>query len=188
MPASPAIRRVILLSSLLFGLLLVLAASPVQAHQPFQSDATPTRKPNVRPGLLYPRVYRTGDVTPYCEDPRFTGEYNVFKQGKAVTLVFIWEASTRQQVQDHLNTTQMEIKVDGKVIPDVNKPAYRTIIYPKYPNWRVTWYIAVPKPAVGEHRVEYQQTWTEAIGDGWDTFGPGTKNELYAYGCSFTIY
>ena len=39
----------------------------------------------------------------------------------------------------------------------------------------------------GHYHINFALTWSAAISDGYEEFGPGTENELLDSGCSFSI-
>ena len=97
-----------------------------------------------------------------------------------------WYAKTPEQVQDHVNNVQYDVKVDTQPIPNVQTSEIKQL--PDSSDWWVFYTISLGdhwRP--GGYVISYVVTWANAITDGYEDFGPGTQNERLESGCRFAI-
>ncbi len=133
-----------------------------------------------------PGVRARGDVLVYCDKPGSQGETRqTFPSGTSITLWWSWFARTPEQLDDHIQAAQYEIRVDDLAVG--NWQDFRTSVIQKAGNYWVYWYVPIGRPPVGEHRIDYKLTWTRKISDGYQTFGPGGELESDSGTCAFTI-
>ena len=97
-----------------------------------------------------------------------------------------WYAKTPEQVQDHVNNAQYDVKVDTQPIPGVQIGEIKQL--PGSGDWWVFYTVSLGdhwRP--GGYVISFVVTWSNAITDGYEDFGPGTANERLESGCRFAI-
>lgn len=105
--------------------------------------------------------------------------------GSTVQLYWRWFAKTEQQVQDHLNVAQYNLRINGQSISRTRLNF--TGITQRGSDYAVDWLTVIGPLEAGTYRVEYTVSWTQQIYDGYDYFGPGTNNLQYTGTCTFVV-
>lgn len=147
--------------------------------------AAPTPVPTLRPRQPGPN-----DVLAYCDLPAFSPRYGFgnrkLRAGVPVTIYWTWEAKTPEQIQDHIDYSQYDVKLNGKSLEDWR--LYRTGVVRKSGGViEVTWYVPVGALEAGEYTVDFRLTWTQRIEDGVKSFGPGGDEEFNIGSCKFPV-
>lgn len=163
---------------------------PTPTPRPFES-ATPAQTPTsiptgttIEPAELSSVNVRAepGTVT-RCETSSTSITTN-----DSISIYWSWFVYEPELMQDHISNVEYEILLDGFVIDDWDR--YRGTMFQdplENNNWTVYWYAPVGPLSAGEHTLEYRATWSEAISDGRDDFGPGTANEVESGRCTFIV-
>lgn len=127
------------------------------------------------------------DVLAYCNDTTFGRPAPTnLAPGSTIDVWWSWFASTRAEIQDHLDNVNYEVAVDGVALRDWRN--FRSSIRQESDgNYYVYWYVPVGPLTAGQHEITYRVTWSEAISDGYETFGPGTANPVQTGNCTFTV-
>lgn len=125
------------------------------------------------------------DVLAYCDD-RSMGRPapTDLAAGSTIDIFWAWFANTRQQVQDHINAAVYDVRLDDQTLQ------WRQYIQPiveQDNQFAVYWYVPAGPLSRGDHRISYQLTWTSAIFDGAQQFGPGTGIPINSGSCTFTV-
>jgi len=97
-----------------------------------------------------------------------------------------WYAKTPEQVQDHVNNVQYFVNVDTQPIPNFETSEIKQV--PGSSDWWVFYTVSLGdhwRP--GGYVISFVVTWSNAISDGYEDFGPGTANERLESGCRFAI-
>ena len=103
-----------------------------------------------------------------------------------IRVFWSWYAKTAAQVRDHINSAQYGITLSGRTLPNVQVSEVKQI--PGSVNWWVFYTVNLgDKWEPGNYHINFALTWSTAISDGYEEFGPGTENELLDSGCAFTI-
>lgn len=125
------------------------------------------------------------DVLAYCDD-RSLGSPppGNLAAGSTIDVFWNWFAATRQQVMDHLDTATYTITLDGKTL---SYREFQTPIRQENGQFIVYWYVPSEPLEAGQHRITYRVTWSEAITDGFDNFGPGTAHPEQTGSCTFNV-
>lgn len=125
------------------------------------------------------------DVLAYCDDRSFgSPPPNNLAAGSTIDVFWSWFAVTRQQVQDHLDAASYTVTLDGETLD------YRESqgsIHQEDGHWIVYWFVRTEPLESGSHTINYRVTWSEAINDGFASFGPGTSNPEQTGSCTFTV-
>jgi uncharacterized protein YgiM (DUF1202 family) len=109
----------------------------------------------------------------------------VLRAGDVVKLYWGWIASTEAQINDHLDASNLELRLNGEVINGANDMHGAT--QPFGSSFIVYWEVPIGPLTSGEYVVTYQVTWDRAIYDGSDFYGPETSNPFEQESCTFTI-
>ncbi len=127
------------------------------------------------------------DVFAICNNRSLgPGAPTTLRIGATIDVYWAWFARTEEQVQQHIDAANYEVRVDGTLLE--NWRSFQTDIRPA-PNGQyvVYWYVPHGPLAAGEHEITYQVTWTQAISDGFDEFGPNTEIPFEQGNCTFTV-
>ena len=107
-----------------------------------------------------------------------------------LTVFWSWFAKTPAQVQQHLDNAQYEVFLTSpyayrQTFPRINVSAITRREDGNY--W--VFYTANLGDGFrpGQYRIDYYVTWSEAISDGYDAFGPGTDNVGLLSTCTFEV-
>jgi SH3-like domain-containing protein len=127
-----------------------------------------------------------GDVLAYCDNKTNGEPRRTFPAGTLVTIYWSWFAKTPEQLDDHVQQSEYEVRVDGQLLSDWR--AQKTDVQ-KWTdgNYYVFWYVPIGTPQPGEHKIDYKVTWKQQISDGFKTYGPGGDVETDTGSCVFTI-
>jgi hypothetical protein len=125
------------------------------------------------------------DVLAYCDDRSLGSPPPAnLAAGSTIDVFWNWFATTRQQVQDHLNASTYTVTLDGETL---DYRQYQGAIREENGLFVVYWFVRSEPLAAGQHTITYRVTWSQAIGDGFDTFGPGTNNPEQSGSCTFNV-
>ncbi|HLY27680.1 MAG TPA: toll/interleukin-1 receptor domain-containing protein, partial [Aggregatilineales bacterium] len=163
-----------------------LSATTTQIAANFNAEdnQTPTEVPAV------PReagVVNANDVLGYCDDKNFGEPHKTFHAGTPVTIYWVWDAKTSDEVSRAIENANYEVSVDGTLLDTWQD--YRTdITHFGDGRYYVYWFVPIGKPQVGEHAIHFRVTWQQPVTDGDYHFGPGTSTEQYVSTCGFTVH
>jgi len=129
---------------------------------------------------------RGADVLAYCDNRSFGSPAPTdLAAGSTIEVFWAWFAGTRAQVQDHIDAAVYDVRLDGTVL------AYRGFVgsIREQTNGQFVayWYVPAGPLSRGDHTITYTVTWTRAISDGVQQFGPGTGTPLETGTCNFTV-
>lgn len=148
---------------------------------PLPSNNTSTPIPAQGTPVTQQRV----DVLAYCDNPTFRSPAPTnLAAGSTIDIFWAWFASTRQQVQDHIDAVRYDVRLDGESlqwrqgIQPITEEGGQFVVY---------WYVASPPLTRGDHEITYSVTWTESIFDGAQNYGPGTGTPVETGTCRFTV-
>lgn len=103
-----------------------------------------------------------------------------------IRVFWSWYAKTAAQVQDHIAKAQYAITLHALTIPNVEVSEVKQI--PGSLNWWVFYTVNFgDKWEPGIYDINFAISWTGAISDGYEEFGPGTENERLGSRCQFLI-
>ena len=152
------------------------------------SSGSPTAPPAGSGGSGDPAVRAGVDILAYCDDRSYgSPPPSDLRAGSTVDVFWSWWAQTRAQVQDHIDAAVYEVTLDGR--PFTNWRQYTgSVREDGQGRFIVYWFMPSSEPLTpGEHRITYSVTWTRAISDGFQQFGPGTSNPSESGSCTFTV-
>jgi SH3-like domain-containing protein len=148
---------------------------------------TQAAPPSPVPTLRW-RIPQRTDILAYCDLPRFKLGFGgrSLSPNAAVTIYWTWEATTPEQIQDHVDNATYEVKLNGKALDGWQSS--RTGVRAKQGGkLEVMWLVSVGKLSAGEYTVDYKVSWSQKIEDGETTYGPGGEFETETGSCKFTI-
>ena len=122
-------------------------------------------------------------IEPYCS--KFSEAIVYIQEHQPVILWWRWDAATPKHIQDHLGATYYEIRLDGEEIFADRVSEIEYLISDGY--YRISWYADVGTLSPGSHVAERFLSWDKKISDGWDTFGPGSKNVTLRDDCKLFV-
>jgi SH3-like domain-containing protein len=134
------------------------------------------------------QVNRVTDILAYCDqrpDAKWS-QNRKFTSGQKPFLYWSWIAKTPEQMKDHLNAAQYDVKVNGQAIGDWAKYGSK-VIKQSSGDYIVYWFVPLAQLAPGTYKVDFKVTWTEPIFDGTDRYGPGTDKSADTGTCTFTV-
>ncbi len=104
--------------------------------------------------------------------------------GSTAEVYWYWYARTEEQIQQHLNTAQYEIRINGQLI---NQPLEYAQPVRSSGDFVVDYFYPTGELAAGTYKIEYRVTWSEQIYDGYNFFGPGTNTLEETGSCTFVV-
>ncbi|MBW4438212.1 MAG: SH3 domain-containing protein [Pleurocapsa minor GSE-CHR-MK-17-07R] len=124
------------------------------------------------------------DVLAYCDNPIFgVPAPNSLTAGSAIDVFWVWIAATQQQINDHNAAANYDVRLDGVRLSVSARPAPRQ---QADGSWAQYYYARSQPLARGPHTITYSVTWSSAIFDGTNTYGPGgIASETGT--CTFTV-
>jgi uncharacterized protein YgiM (DUF1202 family) len=132
---------------------------------------------------------RSVRVFAYCDDTATYGSaittVPVLRAGDIVKLYWGWIASSADQINDHLEASNLELSVNGELITGAND--MHGTIQPFGTQFIVYWEVPIGPLTSGEYTVTYQVTWDRAIYDGSKFYGPETDNPFEQESCTFSV-
>lgn len=144
-------------------------------HIGARPSETDNRDRTANPGVIF-----AGCLDAQGADPGLIYDTDELK------IFWSWFATTRDQVQDHINSAQYLVKIDTQPIPDFQISEPKRI--PGDPNYWVFYTVSLgDKWRPGGYVISFVVTWSNPITDGYDDFGPGTANERLESGCRYAI-
>ena len=159
------------------------ATAPAPTHSPAPT-LTPSPEPTSTPTAT--PVIMVGDpieIRPYCD--KYGNSPVSIERDRPVTLVWTWNATQANLVQEHIETATYEILLDGRFISAQRRSEIE--YFSKSNVYSVSWYADVGLLEVGEHLAERRLSWSRQISDGWDTYGPGGDIETESHFCVIIV-
>jgi hypothetical protein len=144
---------------------------------------TPSPTLSPEPGSV--STQRGVDVLAYCDDRSLGAPPpSDLADGSTIDVFWNWFAQTRQQVEDHLSAATYEVRLDGR---SLNYEPYQGSIQQENGLFVVYWFVPSDPLESGQHTITYRVTWSRAIFDGFQSFGPGTSNAEQTGSCTFDV-
>ncbi len=126
------------------------------------------------------------DVLAYCDDRSYGSPAPTnLAAGSTIDIFWSWYATTRELVQDHVSAVTYDVRLDGQ--PLSNWRQYAVPIRQESGRYYQYWFVPSGPLSSGEHTITYTVSWSTAISDGFDEFGPGTGNPSQSGSCTFTV-
>jgi uncharacterized protein YgiM (DUF1202 family) len=131
---------------------------------------------------------RSVRVFAFCDNPAFELSLRtvpVLRPGDTVLLWWGWIAASQDQINDHLEASNLDLQVNGQTINGAND--MHGAIQPFGGQFIVYWEVPIGPLTSGDYVVTYQVTWDTAIYDGSEFYGPETSNPFEQESCSFSV-
>lgn len=133
-----------------------------------------------------PSTQQGVDVLAYCDDPSYGSPPPTnLASGSTIDIFWSWYAASPELIQDHINAVTYDVRLDGR--PLSNWRQYAVPLRQEGGRYYQYWFVPAGPLSPGEHRITYTVTWSQAISDGYDNFGPGTSNPSQSGSCTFTV-
>jgi hypothetical protein len=125
------------------------------------------------------------DVLAYCNDRSFGSPPPTnIAAGSTIDVFWSWFASTKAQVQDHLDAATYDVRLDGNPL---DYRQFQGAVHQEKGQWAVYWYVRSQPLQSGQHEITYRVTWSSKIFDGTKNFGPGTADVAETGDCTFNV-
>jgi hypothetical protein len=125
------------------------------------------------------------DILAYCTEFGIAAPNNL-AVGSVVDIFWGWYARTPDLVQQHVDNAVYEVRVNGQILSQWRQYASRVELESDG-NYHIYWYVPFELTSAGQYQVTYRVSWSNTISDGFDNFGPGTRNPLQTGSCTFTV-
>jgi hypothetical protein len=126
------------------------------------------------------------DVLAYCDDPSYGSPPPTnLASGSTIDIFWSWYAASPELIQDHIDAVTYEVRLDGRALS--NWRQYAMPLRQEGERYYQYWFVPAGPLSSGEHTITYHVTWSQAISDGFDEFGPGTGNVSQSGSCTFTV-
>jgi uncharacterized protein YgiM (DUF1202 family) len=145
--------------------------------------ATPLPQPTATLG-----TGRRVRVFAYCDSPNYGSDLTtvpVLRAGDTVVLWWGWIASKEEEINNHLEASNLELAVNGDIVEGANDMHGAT--QPFGGQFIVYWEVPIGPLTSGDYVISYQVTWDRAIYDGSRFYGPETDHPFEQESCSFTV-
>lgn len=109
----------------------------------------------------------------------------VLRAGDTVVLWWGWIAASQDQINDHLEASNLDLQVNGQAVNGAND--MHGAIQPFGSQFIVYWEVPIGPLSSGEYVVAYQVTWDSTIYDGSEFYGPESSNPFEQESCSFSV-
>ncbi len=166
---------------------LTLRTAPSNNHSP---NITQAEDAIIAPPLVAD-VAETQDnvfVFAMCDNPEW-GDYAVpanLGVGTSVTVWWGWIASDPLYFTQHEDAVDYQVTINGEPLPDWRN--YGTDIEVVGNAYVKHWYIPAGFLDIpGIYEIEIRASWSRAITDGYERFGPATENVMQVGSCTFAI-
>jgi uncharacterized protein YraI len=133
------------------------------------------------PGVVY-----KNDVLAYCDNKTNGEPRKSLTVGSTVTIYWSWYAKTADQLKQHIDNAEYDVRVDGQPLNNW-RDFLSSVVQTQDGRFYIYWYIPIGTPPPGEHKIDFKLTWKQQITDGFKNFGPGTSSESDAGSCVLTI-
>jgi hypothetical protein len=100
-----------------------------------------------------------------------------------ITIFWSWFAKTEQEVADHIAQAQYDVKLNRAPLG----PVIVSAITKRTQNFWVFYSVPIGPLRPGNYGVEFRLNWKAKISDGFDDYGPGTKNQEVYSTCTFKV-
>ncbi len=127
------------------------------------------------------------DVFAFCDERQFgiPAPTNV-RAGQSIEIWWAWFAREEGQVRSHIDNATYDIRVNGQSVTAVIND-YRRPIRKQGTDFVSYWYVPFGPLDAGDYEITFVVSWTQAITDGYESFGPGTAKTFEQHSCRLTV-
>lgn len=105
--------------------------------------------------------------------------------GSTIDVYWAWFVSDPQYVQQHIDAVTYEVRVNGELLS--NWRQFGTPVREQGASFAKYWFVPFGPLEAGEYTITYRATWSEQVFDGFEFFGPGSRNPVEEGACTFTV-
>jgi len=102
-----------------------------------------------------------------------------------VRVFWYWFANTRSTLEENLARTNYNIRINNAPVSldqlIVSPIEQRNSVFYRF------YTLPIENLRPGFYKVDFQQTWSQPINDGFENYGPGTANPAIVTGCNFEV-
>ena len=109
------------------------------------------------------------------------------RRRQTVGIGWSWFAIAPELIEAHVDSAVYEIALDERPLDEwvfLTMPQDES---EDFENWTVYYYLPLRRIAPGNHTVDYRVSWRWTINDGYDAYGPGTRNLEEHGSCRFAV-
>lgn len=133
------------------------------------------------------QTLRGVDVFAFCDERQFgIPAPTTIRSGQSIQIWWAWFAREEAQVNAHIDNASYDIRVNGQpvtaVINDYRRPTRK-----QGNDFVAYWYVPYGPLEAGDYEITFVVTWSQAITDGYEAFGPGTAKPFEQHSCRFTV-
>ena len=125
------------------------------------------------------------DVFALCNNPAFgLGAPTNLAAGSSIDIFWAWYMSSPELIDQHLNAVTYEVRINDQLLDwrqygiGTRQEGGSSVKY---------WFVPFGPLAAGDYLITYRATWSTAISDGFEQFGPGTRNPVEEGSCTFRV-
>ncbi len=125
------------------------------------------------------------DVFALCNNPAFglSAPTNL-AAGSTIDIFWAWYMNNPDLIDQHLNAVTYEVRINDQLL---EWRQYGIGTRQEGNSWVKYWFVPFGPLAAGQYNITYRATWSTAITDGFEQFGPGTRNPVEEGSCTFTV-
>ncbi len=125
------------------------------------------------------------DVFALCNNRAFgISAPNNLAAGSTIDVYWAWYMSAPDLIDQHLNAVSYEIRINDELL---EWRQFGIGTRQEGSSWVKYWFVPYGPLQAGDYLITYRATWSEAISDGFEQFGPGTRNPVEEGSCTFTV-
>ncbi|MCO6443910.1 MAG: SH3 domain-containing protein [Anaerolineae bacterium] len=158
--------------------------APTETHAPIPTNSGPIAAPTTSGE---PEVQTGVDLYVNCDNPPrgLLRAPSNLAAGSTAEIYWYWYARTEEQIQQHMNTAQYTISINGQ---EIRKPLeYAKPVRRQGTDYVVDFFYPTGELDAGTYAIDFHVTWSEQIYDGYNYFGPGTRNLEETGTCTFVV-
>lgn len=105
--------------------------------------------------------------------------------GSTIDVFWAWYMADPSFIDQHTEAVSYEVRVNGELLSDWEQYGQRVVQVGS--NYAKYWYVPYGPLEAGTYTITYRATWDEMITDGFDNFGPGSRNPVEEGSCTFSV-
>lgn len=146
-------------------------------------------RPSEDPFLNVARTNKPGFIFAECNAFPISGPGTLYDTD-SLTVFWSWFAATPELVQEHIAAAQYSVRFWSPFngVQTFSRVTVSDIVQREDGNYWVFYFVNLgPGFKHAQYAVNYEVSWSQAISDGFEQFGPGTANEKLDGACDFTV-
>ncbi len=131
-------------------------------------------------------VGRGVDVFAMCDNTAFgIPAPSTIAAGSTIEVYWAWFVTDPSLIDQHMEAVRYEVRVNDELLSNWQQHGQRTV--PTGDGYAKYWYVPYGPLNAGTYTITYEATWNKQISDGYDVFGPGTRNLTETGSCTFVV-